>query len=140
VRVLFDTNVVLDVLLMRAPHAAVAGRLLDLVDKRRMEGLLCATTVTTVYYLAVKEVGARRATDQVRDLLEMFEVAPVDGAILAEALKRGHVDYEDAVLLEAARASGAEAIVTRNPKHFGRADIRVFDPREMLSLLRAGER
>jgi predicted nucleic acid-binding protein len=134
--VLFDTNVVLDVLLMRAPHAAVAARLLDTVDKGEIEGLLCATTVTTIYYLAVKEVGPRKATDQLRDLLAMFEVAPVDHAILVQALKLGHVDYEDAVLHEAARASGAEAIVTRNPKHFGRAGLTVLNPQQLLSVVR----
>ncbi|MDY0088726.1 MAG: PIN domain-containing protein, partial [Coriobacteriia bacterium] len=51
---LFDTNVVLDVLLDREPHAEVAARLLSLVDQGRLDGMVCATTVTTIHYLASK--------------------------------------------------------------------------------------
>jgi predicted nucleic acid-binding protein len=138
-KVLFDTNVILDVLLARAPHAAFAARLLDLVDRRKIEGLLCATTVTTLHYLAAKAVGRRKAERQVRDLLAMFGIAPVDHAVLAQALALGFPDYEDAVLHEAARAAGAVGIVTRNRKDFRAASLPVFDPRELLSVILAAE-
>ena len=53
-RVLFDTNVVLDVLLARAPHAAAATTLFDYVARKDLDGLLGATTLTTIFYLAAK--------------------------------------------------------------------------------------
>lgn len=49
-KVLFDTNVVLDHLLEREPHADNAERLLNLVDTGRIDGIICSTTATTIHY------------------------------------------------------------------------------------------
>jgi predicted nucleic acid-binding protein len=135
VRVLFDTNVILDVLLARDPHAQAAARLLAILDRRKLAGLLCSTTVTTIYYVVAKAVGGSRAREHIRGLLARFEVAPVDHAILSGAIEMRTVDYEDAVLHEAARAAGATCIVTRNPKHFGRSSLQVLAPQDLLSAL-----
>ena len=138
-KVLFDTNVVLDVLLARAPHAEPAARLMALVDRGKIEGLLCATTVTTIHYLATKVIGRRKAVKHLRELLAMFDVARVDRAVLLQALEPNFPDYEDAVLHEAARAAGATGIVTRNASDFAAASLPVFDPRELLSAVLAAE-
>ena len=132
-KVLFDTNVVLDVLLAREPHADVGARLLSLVDSGKLEGILCATTVTTIYYIAEKSVGAELAHRHVGELLAMFDVACVDRQVLLNALDRRFDDFEDAVLHEAARDVDATAIVTRNGGDFRRATLPVFDPEELLA-------
>jgi hypothetical protein len=44
-------------------------------------------------------------------------------------------DFENAVLHEAARHAGAEAIVTSDPKGFSKARLRVFSPLELLRSL-----
>jgi predicted nucleic acid-binding protein len=136
VRVLFDTNVVLDVLLDRAPHVDAASRLFTLVDNGRVEGLICATTATTVHYLAAKGLGQRRARELVGQLLDLFAVAPVDRDVLHAALALELPDYEDAVLHEAARRVGA-GIVTRDRTGFANATVPVFAPRELLAALAA---
>lgn len=134
--VLFDTNVVLDVLLDRQPHADTAAQLFALVDTGRLEGLVCATTVTTVHYIAARTVGARRAEELVRELIKLFAVAPVDAQVLDRALQLGFEDYEDAVLHEAAREAGAAAICTRNSADFAKASLPIFAPPELLSAVR----
>ena len=133
-RLLIDTNVVLDVLLAREPFAADAARLLSAMDRGRIEGLLCATTVTTIFYVASKAVGARKAYEQVRELLTLCRAAPVNHDILEKALALDFADFEDAVLHEAARAAGADAIVTRNGKDFARATLPVLTAREALGM------
>jgi predicted nucleic acid-binding protein len=138
-KVLFDTNVILDVLLARSPHAEVASHLLNLVDRGKITGVLCATTVTTIHNLATKAVGRRQAGKLLHDLLEMFEVAPVDQEVLRRALDRGFPDFEDAVLHEAARAVAVAGIVTRNRKDFAEATLPVFAPNELLSGVRASQ-
>jgi predicted nucleic acid-binding protein len=138
VKVLFDTNVILDHLLEREPHVDVAERLLSLVDTGEIEGIICATTATTIHYLASKTVGAAAAADHLRALLAIFNVACVDREVLRGALDTGFSDYEDAVLHEAARAAGAAAIVTRNGKDFSRSSLPVFDPTELLAAVQAG--
>ncbi len=136
-KVLFDTNVILDVLLAREPQAQVAARLLSLVDQGRLDGVICATTVTTIHYLATRAVGPALARKHVGELLAMFDVACVDREALENALDLGFDDFEDAVLHEAAKAAEAAAIVTRNGKDFVAASLPVFDPQELLAAVLA---
>ncbi len=136
-KVLFDTNVILDVLLEREPHIDAAAKLFALVDNGRINGCICATTATTIYYIAAKSFGARRARDQVHGLLGLFEVAPVGKDVLDGALDVDFSDYEDAVLHEAARAAGATVIVTRDRDDFANAAIPVLDPIELLAVVAA---
>lgn len=136
-RVLFDTNVVLDVLLARAPHVGPATALLNLVADQQLDGLLGGTTVTTVHYLATKAVGSAPAHRHVRTLLGLFDVAAVTRQVLTDALELDFADYEDAVLHEAARHAGARAIVTRDPREFAKARLTVYGPEELLRLVQA---
>lgn len=136
-KILFDNNIVLDVLLDRDPHVGVASKLFALVDNGRLEGLIGATTVTTLYRIAAKDFGPKRARDQVHELLGLFNIAPVDREVLEGALYLDFSDFEDAVLHEAARASGAAAIVTRDGSGFANASLPVFDPRELLAAVAA---
>ena len=137
-RVLFDTNVVLDVLLDREPYAAPAVTLFGQVAQRRLQGLLGATTLTTIHYLAEKAVGRRRARRHLETLLGLFEVAVVDRAVLTGALELRFGDFEDAVLHEAAAHAGATGIVTRDLAGFRNARLTVYAPRELVRLVEAG--
>lgn len=136
-RVLFDTNVVLDVLLAREPHAAAATALLDCVARKELTGLLGGTSITTLFYLAAKAVGAAAARRHISTLLDLFEIAAVTRPVLAGALTLSFKDYEDAVLHEAAKAAGADGIVTRDPVGFSAAKLTIYAPDELLRLLRA---
>lgn len=51
-RVLIDLDVVLDVLLDRAPHAEASAALWAAVEAGEADGLLAAHCVTTLHYLA----------------------------------------------------------------------------------------
>lgn len=136
-KIIFDTNVILDVLLDRRPHALAASLLMVEVERRRLHGLVGATTVTTIHYLATRAIGATRAGRRVRDLLALFDVAAVCKAALNDALSLNFRDYEDAALHEAGRRAGATGIVTRDPGGFSRATLPVYAPDELLKMLRA---
>lgn len=136
-RILFDTNVILDVLLERDPHLRPAAKLFALVDNRRIQGYICATTATTIYYIASRSFGRKRAIEEVRSLLALFDVAPVDRPVLDSALDVEFCDYEDAVVHESARMIGADAIVTRDRRDFAKAEIPALDPTELLAVIAA---
>ena len=135
-RVLIDTNVVLDVLMARTPHVDHALAIFTLADSGRVRGVLGATTITTVFYLATEGVGVARAREHVRTLLDLFDVASVDRAVLAAALDAGFEDYEAGVLHEAAVVAGVDAIVTRDGAGFASASLPVFTPSASLAALR----
>lgn len=134
-KILFDTNVVLDVLLDREPFATVAADLFMRVERRSLDGMLCATTLTTVHYLASRVIGKEKAQEQLIKLMALFEVAPVNRIVLEMALQAGFSDFEDAVLHEAARHIGAQGIVTRDSAGFKKASLPVYSPEELVHAL-----
>jgi len=134
-KILLDTNIVLDLLLDRVPFVDAAAELFSRVENGTIMGYLCGTTITTVYYLAAKEVGAARAHEEIKKMLGLFEVAPVNRCVLESAFVTDFRDYEDAVIHEAACHTGVEAIVTRNKKDFIKSRIPVYSSEEMVKLL-----
>jgi len=133
--ILFDTNVVLDVMLDRTPFSAPAGHLLSLVEQGEISGLICATTVTTIHYLATKIVGKEQTQNQIRNLMILFDIAPVNRPVIEYALKSKFSDFEDAVIYQSASHAGAEAIVTRDIKGFKKSKLPIYSPTEMLIIL-----
>ena len=135
--ILFDTNIVLDVLLDRAPFSTPAIQLFACVERGRMIGFLGGTTITTVYYLAQKVVGTARAKEDIRKLLRLFEIASVNRIVLESAIDDNFTDFEDAVLYESAQHANLDAIVTRDVKGFEHADIPVYSPDELVKRMYA---
>jgi predicted nucleic acid-binding protein len=137
--VLIDTNVVLDVLLDRQPFAEAAAGVFALVEESRIEGFLCATTVTTVDYLLGQALAPDKARAALQRLLDLFEIAPVNRPVLEQALRSGISDFEDAVLDQSARLVSVEAITTRNLSDFKKSSLTVMDPSELLAAVEAKE-
>lgn len=134
-KILFDTNVVLDVLLDREPFSDLATKLFSRVEKKELKGFLGATTITTIYYLASKVAGKKKADKEISKLLSLFQIAPINQSVLDEAIKSKFSDFEDSVLHEAAKQIGAQGIVTRNPKDFKKATLSIYSPEELHKML-----
>ncbi len=117
-RVLFDTNVLLDVLLDREPFAEPAADLLSRAARREIQGFFCSTSVTTIFYLLQKNLGVSEAKSHIRSLLAILDVAPVHRGSLEGALDLDLPDFEDAVIVEAAIEVQIDLIVTRDPRGF----------------------
>jgi len=133
-KILLDTNVILDVLLDRKPHAAASTAVWAAIETGVAEGMLAAHAVTTIHYLIQKELGTIKAKRIVSAILNVFDVAAVDEAILQEALQLPLADFEDAVTAAAARSAGCEYIVTRDPKGFRESPIRSLTPEAITPL------
>jgi predicted nucleic acid-binding protein len=131
---MLDTNVVLDVLLERESFVEDSSAIFAMVESGVLTGLLCATTITTLAYLAGKTVGRPQAAKQVRQLLSLFEIAPVTRAVLDGALASKAADFEDAVLAEAALQAGAQAIITPNLRDFALSPVRAHTPAQWLAM------
>lgn len=112
-RVAFDTNVLLDAIMVR-PNADAAIRLLQAVAEERIEGVITANTITDIYYVSRKKIGDKNAREAIFELLSIFDVAAVDGSSCVDALSLPMADYEDAVMAACIDKDGAGYIVTRD--------------------------
>ena len=136
-KTLFDTNVILDVLLDREPFSNDAALLLSKVEQSEIIGFICATTVTTIHYIATKALGPQAASKHIQSLLLLFVIAPVNRVVLENAAASKFSDFEDAVLHEAACHAGAKYIVTRNIADFKHSKLPVFEPNEFVNALKS---
>jgi predicted nucleic acid-binding protein len=132
-RVLFDVNVVLDVVLDRHPWVNDAKPLVEAVLAGKIEGYLAATTITTVYYVARKSAGPERALLAVTLCLQAFEVASVNAEVLAAAAALQGPDFEDNVQIAAARAASCDSLVTRDQAGFATSTIRAVSPAALVA-------
>ncbi len=134
-KVLLDTDVLLDVLTERRPHYAASAGVLTYVERGKAEGLVAAHAVTTIYYLLARHSNRRKATEAVGLLLDLLDVAAIGGKTIKHALSMGWRDFEDAVTAAAAVGAGASWLITRNIQDFKPLPIRVVTPEEFLSTI-----
>jgi predicted nucleic acid-binding protein len=132
-RVLLDTNVILDVAQERTPFNASATRILRASDFERTHLFVTASSATDIYYILRKSAGRETAFVFLMDLFKVVDVCPVDKNILLEALASNFPDFEDAVQNAAAIETRVEIIVTRNKADYATSSLTVLTPDEFAS-------
>jgi predicted nucleic acid-binding protein len=130
-RVLIDTNVVLDFLQEREPFVDDAAKLFERVDAGEVEGFIAATTITNIYYIVRRAAGAKVAGDAIAQVLTDLYICGVDRTVLEQAIALNFRDFEDAVQCACGMAHGVDIIVTRDASGFVGAGIRVMSPKEL---------
>ena len=132
-KILLDTNVVLDLLLAREPFVRQAREIFLMVENGRIEGFLCATSIVTLHYLVGRQKGRIEADSVISDLLSLFQIASVDKNVLLYASANNGNDYEDSVIYTAAERNGVDVIVTRDTKGFALSKVTVMSPEVLLA-------
>ena len=135
-RVLIDTNVVLDYLLEREPFLQDAETLFQAIGSEQVVGYVTATTLTDIFYIARRQTqSVERARQVVSLTLAVMEICPVDRAVLEVALTSGLRDFEDTVQVACAIAQSLDAIVTRDTQDFSNATVPVLSASQLLEQL-----
>ena len=130
-RILIDTNVVLDLLQEREPFVKNAARLFERIDAGEIEGFITATTITNIYYIVRKVAGRVVAQDAIAQILSDLNICAVDLKVLEQALALNFEDFEDAVQYACAIVHNLDAIVTRDLSGFANAEIPVVLPENL---------
>ena len=138
-KVLFDLNVVFDVLADREPFSASSRDVLALAERNVLDGWIAAHSVTTLFYLLARRRNRSTARKAVGAIMSVLQVAAVDDERLAEALVEPINDFEDAVQSVCARSVGAQYIVTRDAKDFRKAGTPAVSPQELIAIVAATE-
>lgn len=131
-RVLFDTNVLLDIALARKPFAKSAFAAYCAVRDAGELPLLAPHSLATFYYIIAHANGKEMARDAVNDLIATSEVAAFNHETALKSQQLGFVDFEDAMIVATAMACGADLILTRNGKDFIQSPVAYASPEEFL--------
>jgi len=136
VRILIDTNIVLDFLLQREPFFQDAEVLFQTIDAGQVTGYITATTLTDIFYISRKHTRSiEQARQAVSATLNAMAICPIDRAVLESAFNSGLDDFEDAVQIFSAVAQELDAILTRDAKGFLSSPVPVLSVQELLRQL-----
>ena len=130
-RVLFDTNIILDVLLNRKEFVEHSANIVGMVENNQIEGYLSATTITTLDYLISKTKNRKQAKIEIKKLLAIFEIAEVNSKVIVLSVNSEFDDFEDAVQYYSGECCGVEGLVTRNTRDYKNSDLPVYTPEEL---------
>jgi len=136
VKVLFDTNIVLDIALNRKPFVEQAALLWRLAEQKEIMAGLSNTSITDIFYIVRKHAGQAKARSFIADILDTFSLVDIDEEGFREALNSDMQDFEDAVQYVIFARNGCDVLATRNKIDFGNRP-NVVDPAELIQQISA---
>ena len=131
-RILIDTNVILDVLLKRSPFYETAIEVLKLSARDDIQEFVSASAITDIY-IAYKNLRDKAAVRELlKKLLLIVSVAGVSEEEIQKALELEWNDFEDSVQYSVAALNEMDGIITRNVKDYSSAEMQVWEPAQFL--------
>ena len=135
-KIMCDTNIIIDVLLEREPFVEDSCKVLSLCEDHLIHGFVSASSVTDVYYLVRKYTHSTDlAYKAVGKLLEIVKVGSVTNNDVLNAFQQKAKDFEDCLIATCAKSIRCDCIVTRNKKDFEEFGVLVLTPAELLRQL-----
>ena len=134
-QVLFDSDVLLDILAQRQPFVIASAQALNTVMKKQVQGFVSGHAVTNIFYILRRQIGSEAARKLIENLLQHIQIASVTNQVIHQALQSPIKDFKDAVTSAAAMSAGLEIIVTRNKTDFVASLVPAMLPEELLKML-----
>jgi predicted nucleic acid-binding protein len=136
IQVLFDLNILLDVLQERDEFYDFSALLLAYAETGTIQGWLAAHSVTTLFNLISKDKSPEQARVTLTSIFQFLKIAPIDQNTIEQALNLPYKDFEDAVQVIAALQVQAHYLVTRNVRDYQPAPLEVVQPVDLLAILK----
>lgn len=134
-RVLLDTNVIIDVLAKREPFYRDALMVLRYSEMGKITGIITASCVTDIMYILRKYLQTPQLRKSVQSLVSILDVCDVTKEDILQAFALEMADYEDALQAQCASKSDTQYVITRNTKDFANSPIKAIEPHKFLALL-----
>lgn len=138
-KVLIDTNILLDVILLREPHLELSRRVLQcclsLVD-----GYIAVHTFSNMFYILheTEDFSIEECRNVFNKFLYVFDVASLDKSdMIAAVNNEAFDDLEDSMQHQSSIACKLDYIVTRNIDDFENATVPAITPEKFLKLVHA---
>ncbi|MFB2880320.1 type II toxin-antitoxin system VapC family toxin [Floridanema aerugineum] len=134
-KVLIDTNIIIDFALERQPFYNESEQVFLFAQQRQIEGYVSASTFGDLYYIIRKNKGRDWTLTFLNRLASVCQVATVDRDVISMALTANFRDFEDAIQYSVARVNEFDAIVTRDPADFPVSTPQILTPTELIQEL-----
>ena len=131
-KILFDTNIIIDVILEREPFFSDSRNALYKSDGFVIEGYILASTLTDIYYICKKQLGHDATIDIIKDLIDSINILNVNRDTVELALNSDFSDFEDAVQSASAELNQVDLIISRNIRDFSNSKTITLTPTAFL--------
>ena len=131
-KVLIDTNVILDVLCARKKFLEASSKVWKYCEVNKIEGYISALSIPNIVYILRKELTPEKTQQIIDSLFLIFSIADLKAADLKKVAAMQTTDYEDALQMVCASRIKANFIITRNIRDFTVSKVPAITPKELL--------
>ena len=132
-KILIDTNVLLDVFLARPGLCESSTAIWSLAEKEKVEAYISAISFNNVYYIATRYHSRNLAEEAVATMRNSFKCIDQTMQIINQSIDAGWKDFEDAIQYFSAIHADADFIITRNVADFPKTAIAAMTPEDFIS-------
>ena len=134
-KMLIDTNVLMDVLVGQEPFLQRSRYVVELCKDKIIQGYLAAHTITNLFYMLRKYYPSDECHDILLNVFDIFSVVAVDEEKMKTALRnKSFKDFEDCLQVECGKTAKVDYVVTRDMKDFTNSDIPCLTPDEVYNM------
>ena len=138
-KVMFDSNVIIDALTERDNNYKSSRQLIRYVVAGSIKGYITAKQVTDIYYSVRKYYSNKeQIKGLIRIILNTFEILPTIKSDIAYSMNSQIEDLEDALIDEVCAVNCVQNLVTNNAKDFEKAKSTIWTPNQLLSIIEVG--
>lgn len=130
-KVLIDTNIILDLLCDRKEFSADASKLFKLCEVNKIQGVASALSISNIVYIMRKELDGEKIREIIGRLSMILTIADLKGDDIQKAAALPMKDFEDALQSVCAYRIKADYIITRNLKDFAHSKVVAIKPSEL---------
>ncbi|MBO4604323.1 MAG: PIN domain-containing protein [Clostridiales bacterium] len=135
-KVLIDTNVMIDAITKRDNASSFSADVIALCSSNRITGFAAPHSFSNLYYILRKEYSDKNRRVIIGEYSKILNVVSLNEDVINSALNNNNItDFEDAIQYACAESVGADYIVTRNVKDYGRSSIKAITPEELINLM-----
>jgi predicted nucleic acid-binding protein len=133
-RILIDTNILIDFIVKRQPFSDDAEKVIDICMSDNFNSCIAAHSIPNIHYILRKHLTKEQRKNILLEICSMFVVVGIDVIKLVSALENDDFsDYEDCLQLECAKEFNTDYIVTRNPSDFNKSSVPAIEPSDFIS-------
>lgn len=136
-RVLLDTNIIMDALQERQPFDIAAKKILLLGQTGKIDCHFTANAATDIFFLYSKARSKKEANTALEFLLNTYNVVPINREDWLKALTLPNEDFEDSLVEVCAKNVKADYIISRDEMFAKIAtEVKIIKPDEFISMFK----
>ena len=134
-RLICDTNILLDVICRREPFYTDSACVLNMCEDGDVEGMITVTSLSDLFYITRRLFSDKEKAYEALDLAtKILKPCTVSDADAIRAIKEKGKDFEDAMIAYAAESNDCDYVITRNTSDFEGLPVKAIEPSQLLDL------